>query len=338
MPKKSEPLFINGRYHFTLSSFDPVKVTLRVPYLTDMELSMGLRSVLEEAGYDCDQPEPPSDAWIAGHMEGFKTYDEVVDAVERRQKEINQSFAEESKQTLCADALAERLEQDIPVGLVQRAYDSLLQGYEEQIAPTGLALSQALAGMGIGEDDFRTMLSNQALTLAKQEAALDAFAEEYAIYADETELPGILGITPAQANEFIKDARKHNDLDELLRHAVRCKALKIVESEAEVTYDHETPEEANDRMDAMMAMREGWTFPDEGDCCGCCGGHGEGECCGGECCGGDCSCDGDDECGCGGGCSCGGDGACDCGHDAHEGAGEDGPAGANSKYPHLKLV
>lgn len=333
MPNKPEPLFINGRYHFTLSSFDPVKITLRIPHVTEQEVAMGLAGVLMQAGYD--GKDEPSDAWVEETFEDIKTYAELKDAVRQRQDEINRSYAEASKQTLCADALAERLEQDIPVALVQRAYDSLLQGYEDQVAHSGLELAQAIRGMGMTDDDFRTMLSHQALTLAKEEAALDAFAEEFALFADETELPGILGLSPAQANELVKDARAHNSFDELLRHAVRCKAARIAESEAEVTYENETPEEAEKRVAEMMAERSNWSFPDEGCCGGCCGGHGEGECCDGHEDG--CGCGGHGDC-CGGGhedgecCGGHGDGSCGCGgHD-------EGATDAGTKYPHLKLV
>ncbi len=323
MPNKPEPLFINGRYHFSLSSYDPVKVTMRVPYVTDTEIGMGLRGVLEQAGYDRSNEEPPSDKWVAEHFEGFKTLDELRGAVEQRQKEINSSYAENSKQTLCVDALAERLEQSVPEGLVRRAHDSLLQGYEDQVARGGLELSQVLAGMGMSEQDFSAMLSSQAVTLAQQEAALDAFAEEFALYADETELPGILGVSPAQAKMIADDARKHHDFDDLIRHAVRCKAVQIVASEAEVSYEHETPEEAEERVAKMIAERESWTFPDDGGCCGCGGGHGEGECCGG-----DCGCDGE------GGCGCGEDGDCCCGHEDGHGA----CGSPSNEHPRLKLV
>ncbi len=330
MPNKPEPLFVNGRYHFTLSSFEPVKITLRIPQVTEQEVSLGLAGVLMQAGYT--GTDEPSDAWVEETFEDIKTYAELKDAVREHQDKVNRSYAEASKQTLCADALAERLEQDIPVGLVQRAYDSLLQGYEDQVAQGGVELSQAIRGMGMTDDDFRSMLSTQALTLAKQEAALDAFAEEYALFADETELPGILGLTPAQTNELVKDAREHNSFDALIRHAVRCKAANIAESEAEVTYEHETLEEAEKRVAQMMAERANWTFPDEGCCGGCCGGH-------------------DDGCGCGGhddGCGCGGEGDCCCGgHDDGECCGDgscgceghgDEPTEPNEKYPHLKLV
>ena len=91
----------------------------------------------------------------------------------------------------------------------------------------------------------------------------------------------------------------------------------ILAAEAEVTYEHESAEDAEKRVEQMLAERANWTFPeDDGCCCGCCGGdhgHDEGCCCGEH---------GHDE----GDCCCGGHGDGCCGN----GEGDD--------HPHLKLV
>ena len=171
--------------------------------------------------------------------------------------------------------------------------------------------------MGMSPEEFQAMLANQAIELATQEAALDAFADEYAIVADESELPGVLEVSPTMAKQIIEDARAHNALDDLLRVAVRTKVRNILAAEAEVTYEHESAEDAEKRVEQMLAERANWTFPeDDGCCCGCCGGeHGHGEgCYGGE------HDHGEGDCCCGGH----GDGCCD------HGEGDD--------HPHLKLV
>ena len=163
------------------------------------------------------------------------------------------------------------------------------------------------------------MLANQAIELATQEAALDAFADEYAIVADESELPGVLEVSPTMAKQIIEDARAHNALDDLLRAAVRTKVRNILAAEAEVTYEHESAKDAEKRVEQMLAERANWTFPeDDGCCCGCCGGHGHGE---GECCCGEHGHAHDE-----GDCCCGGHGDDCCDH------------GEGDNRPHLKLV
>lgn len=327
MANKPEPLFIEGHYHFTLSSYDPVQVTITVPHVSEREVEAELSGALRSRGHAGE--DAPSDEWVAEHFEGIESLSALRDAIRSEQERMNQAYSEFSKASLCATELAKRLEQSVPAQLVQTASDSLIQGYQQYTQQQGLPLEAVLSGMGMNPEDFQAMLANQAIELATQEAALDAFADEYAIVADESELPGVLEVSPTMAKQIIEDARAHNALDDLLRVAVRTKVRNILAAEAEVTYEHESAEDAEKRVEQMLAERANWTFPeDDGCCCGCCGGehgHGEGECCGGHDRGeGDCCCGGHDHGE--GGCCCGGHGDDCCDH------------GEGDNRPHLKLV
>lgn len=327
MANKPEPLFIEGHYHFTLSSYDPVQITITVPHVSEREVEAELNGALRSRGHAGE--DAPSDEWVAEHFEGIESLSALRDAIRTEQEHMNQAYSEFSKASLCATELAKRLEQSVPAQLVQTASDSLIQGYQQYTQQQGLPLEAVLSGMGMSPEDFQAMLANQAIELASQEAALDAFADEYAIVADESELPGVLEVSPAMAKQIIEDARAHNALDDLLRVAVRTKVRNILAAEAEVTYEHESAEDAEKRVEQMLAERANWTFPeDDGCCCGCCGGehgHDDGCCCGehnhGEdgCCGGE---HGHEE----GDCCCGGHGDGCCDH------------GEGNDHPHLKLV
>jgi len=325
MANKPEPLFIEGHYHFTLSSYDPVQVTITVPHVSEREVEAELGGALRSRGHAGE--DAPSDEWVAEHFEGIESLSALRDAIRSEQERMNQAYSEFSKASLCATELAKRLEQSVPAQFVQMASDSLIQGYQQYTQQQGLPLEAVLSGMGMSPEDFQAMLASQAIELATQEAALDAFADEYAIVADESELPGVLEVSPTMAKQIIEDARAHNALDDLLRVAVRTKVRNILAAEAEVTYEHESAEDAEKRVEQMLAERANWTFPeDDGCCCGCCGGehgHGEGECCGGHDHGeGDCCCGHDHG---EGGC-CGGHGDDCCDH------------GEGDNRPHLKLV
>lgn len=320
MANKPEPLFIEGHYHFTLSSYDPVQITITVPHVSEREVEAELNGALRSRGHAGE--EAPSDKWVAEHFEGIESLSALRDAIRAEQERMNQAYSEFSKASLCATELAKRLEQSIPAQLVQTASDSLIQGYQQYTQQQGLPLEAVLSGMGMSPEEFQAMLANQAIELATQEAALDAFADEYAIVADESELPGVLEVSPTMAKQIIEDARAHNALDDLLRVAIRTKVRNILAAEAEVTYEHESAEDAEKRVEQMLAERANWTFPeDDGCCCGCCGGeHGHGEdCCCGE--------HGHDE----GDCCCGG-------HDHSEGDCCCGGHGEGDDRPHLKLV
>ena len=262
MPNKPEPMFINGRYHFTLSSYEPVEVTLTIPHLTETEVGYGMAGVLAERGWN--RAEPPSDAWIAEHVDGISSLGELSQAVHEELEQINQQYLEASKPGVCAEKLAERLEQSVPESLVQEARDTVYQGLAMQAQQAGLSPEQAIASMGMTPGEFEDMVEEQAQSLAAQDAALEAIVEEYAIYADETEIPELLGLSPKDAQYVIEDARKHNDFDEMMAFARRRKAATAVARDANVSYENETAEQAAKRVEQMRAQM-GTQVPDDKD-------------------------------------------------------------------------
>lgn len=130
MPNKPEPLFIDGHYHYTLSSYEPVEVTLTIPHLTDEEVGYGIAGIVAERGWNDD--DLPTDAWIAENVEGINTLAELQQAVREELEQINARYVESTKAGLCAEELARRVEQRIPTESIERARDTVRQGFEMQ--------------------------------------------------------------------------------------------------------------------------------------------------------------------------------------------------------------
>lgn len=187
MPNKPEPLFIDGHYHYTLSSYDPVEATLTIPHLTDEEVGYGIAGIVAERGWKEDGL--PTDAWVAENVEGLGTLDELKQAVREELEQINARYVESTKGGLCAEELAKRVEQRVPTAIVERARDIVRQGFEMQAAQNGVALAQLLAASGMSEHDYEHAVDEEAQAMAEQNAALDAIVDEYAIYVDETDSP-----------------------------------------------------------------------------------------------------------------------------------------------------
>ena len=261
MPNKPEPLFIDGHYHYTLSSYDPVEATLTIPHLTDEEVGYGIAGIVAERGWKEDGL--PTDAWVAENVEGLGTLDEL--------EQINARYVESTKGGLCAEELAKRVEQRVPTAIVERARDIVRQGFEMQAAQNGVALAQLLAASGMSEHDYEHAVDEEAQAMAEQSAALDAIVDEYAIYVDETELPAILGLSPKDAKTVIDDAREHGGLEEVMAFARRRRALEAVVRDASFTEEHETAEQAARRVAEMRAQMQTAMPGDEND------GEGEGD-------------------------------------------------------------
>lgn len=263
MPNKPEPLFIDGHYHYTLSSYEPVEVTLTIPHLTDEEVGYGIAGIVAERGWNDD--DLPTDAWIAENVEGINTLAELQQAVREELEQINARYVESTKAGLCAEELARRVEQRIPAESIERARDTVRQGFEMQAMQNGVDLAQLLAASGMSEHDFEHAVSEEAQALAEQDAALDAIVDEYAIYVDETELPGILGMSPKDAKALIEETRKHGDYEDMMAFARRRRALESVIHDASFAEEHETAEQAARRVAEMRAQMQTEVPGDDAD-------------------------------------------------------------------------
>ena len=248
MPKKPEPLVIGGHYRYTLSSYEPVSITVTVPHLTDDEVAFGVAGVLGESGLA--DGETASDAWVR-------------EAVRAQLEALNSRYADASKPALCAEKLATRLEQDVPASAVAEVRATLMDDLKAQVGQAGISLDDALAGMGVPAGTLESMLDGQARAESEKDAALDAMADKLGITVDETELPGLLGFSPKATQELVAQARAHGGLGPVLRHARRKKASDAVVGACSCTYRHESAEEAERRVRMAQERRAGWTMPGE---------------------------------------------------------------------------
>lgn len=261
MPKKPEPLVIDGHYRYTLSSYEPVSITVTVPHLTDDEVAYGVAGVLAESGLA--DGETASDAWVREHVSGVSSIDELRQAVRAQLEALNSRYADASKPALCAEQLAARLEQDVPASAVAEVRATLMDDLKAQVGQAGISLDDALAGMGVPAGTLESMLDGQARVESEKDAALDAMADKLGITVDETELPGLLGLSPKATQELVAQARAHGGLDPVLRHARRKKASDSVVGACSCTYRRESAEEAERRVRMAQERRAGWTMPGE---------------------------------------------------------------------------
>ena len=69
--EKPQPLMLGDKAHYTLTSYDPVTITVQVPFTTDEDVEFALDTVLQRMGAT---PEKLSDsAWLAEHFQGISS-------------------------------------------------------------------------------------------------------------------------------------------------------------------------------------------------------------------------------------------------------------------------
>jgi FKBP-type peptidyl-prolyl cis-trans isomerase (trigger factor) len=253
---KPAPLKIGTTYYYTLSSYDPVAITVTVPQVTDADVDFTLEGILQEKGQTLDTV---TDAWVAENIEGVKTLAQAKDVMRAQLEHMNSDYAEQSKPGLCSTELAKRLVQAVPAEEIARFKDQLEQSMAYDAMSQGIALDDYLAQMGISRAQFDGLLSERAKEGVEQQAALSAYASEKKLKIDDSEIPTFLQIPQDQADELIKQAKAAGQLDMLRQECLNMKAANVVTSECSCTYVRETEDDAMTRAqqyEAVLAMQK----------------------------------------------------------------------------------
>ena len=247
---KPEPLIIGGHAHYTLSSYDPVTVELRIPRVTETDIDLAIAAMTQEAGGTPE--EAKNDAWVRENFEGATGASDLRDFVANQIVAMSTEIAEEEKATQCASALAQRLEQSVPQASIEQYRQMIRQTFYAQLAQDNMTIENVAAAAGVRPSDFDVMFDEQAVAAAENEAALDAWAEHRKLTVSDEEIPRFLRLDPVEADDFLRDASAHGALETVRQAALRSKALEIVTAECSCTYIHETPQEAAQRSREML--------------------------------------------------------------------------------------
>lgn len=250
--RKPQPFYVDGKAYYTLSSYDPVSITVNVPYTTDADVEYTLNAAVAQAGGTAQSLADPG--WIRAHFDGVDNVDQLRAAIRSEVDAVNRQVAEESKPSRCAEELAKRLNQSVPQQDVDDVRNGLEQAFEIRLSQQGVTLDQFLAQTGGRRSDVSDMFAEQARELAEQQAAIDAYAAKLKIQATDDELPRLLGLGGDQWNQIAAEARSAGRYDDLRDAATRNKAIEQVVSACHCTYHHETPAEAGARVSELQRL------------------------------------------------------------------------------------
>lgn len=250
---KPEPLIIGGRAHFTLTSYDPVDLTILVPYVTDEEIEYACQATVFQAGGTAQDVH--NDIWIASHFEGTGGYDGLRQAVANQLREMSAEMAEEEKVSQASSELAERLVQRVPDQLVEQAREYTAQALLMGAAEAGISKDEYLRQIGMTPAMFDNFVDYQARAAAEGEAAVDAWIANRKLTISDEEIPRYLGVMPSDAERLIAQAKAMGQLQDIRDAALRSKALEIIVAEAHCTYEHETKAQAHQRIQQALQQQ-----------------------------------------------------------------------------------
>ncbi len=263
--QKPQPLMVDGKAYYSLSSYEPVDVEVEVFHTTEADVDYAVESLVKQMGAT---PDKAADAEWIKQCFGADTPEQFRQAVHDQVAEMAAQTAEAQKINLCVAELASRLNQSVPEAILAEMRQNVRVSFEAQLMQDGLTLEQFLQRTGASQDDLDAMFARQAQEAAEQEAALDAYAREKKLKVTEAEFGPLLGMPVEHAQEIIDQARQEGELDALKEAALHSKAAQAVVSECHCTYVQETPEDAAERISQFRELNgrvHGEPEPQEGN-------------------------------------------------------------------------
>ncbi len=251
LKRKPVALRVGDHYHYTLSSYDPVAVTVHVPSVGDVDVEFMMENMAHANHTTLAKID---DAWVEKNLEGLKTVEDFKKAMRAQAEHLNAHYTEDQKTGAVLEALARRLEQEVPLDEIARYRDQLYQAMKFDAEKQGTTLEHMLSHMGVGEAGLDAMLDERAAQTAGQDAALAAYAEHKKLKVPTEEIPAILHLPPQQGEEVIEQAQKAGQMAQLERTCRNAKAAQLVVGEADVTYSHDTPEQTKAREEHMRGL------------------------------------------------------------------------------------
>jgi hypothetical protein len=249
--QKPQPLMVDGKAYYTLTSYDPVEIEVYVPSATDDDVEMMLDTLLRSAGAG---REVLSDAnWLKQHF-GTDDLGDIREAVRTQVIDGSYESVDRQRQTLCAEALAERLGQSVPPAQLAEVRRSIETSLRAQIQASGMRLDDFLAQMGTTQVGLDSTLDEQARSVAEQDAALGAFAQARKLTVEEGDYPRLLHMPASQCQALVEQAKAIGQEEQIRDSALHNHALEVVVAECVTHYHYETPEEARERAAQMRAM------------------------------------------------------------------------------------
>lgn len=186
-----------------------------------------------------------TDEWVAQRlgMESVASLREEISGELQQQRDIMLPRLKEGR---ALTALGERLEGEIPDGLVEQSEQSLLQEFFTQLQRQGMTLDKYLQQQGITSGQFREDIKAQALDMTKQDLALDAWAAHEGLEATDEDIRVEFEKAGAEDPEALMEQWRRMGQMYLVRSGIlRQKAAADIVEKAQVVVavSEEEPEE-----------------------------------------------------------------------------------------------
>ncbi len=162
---------------------------------------------------------PKLDDEFAKDVSEYDTLKELKASIKEKQQKQNDEKAKYETQEAVMKAVCEKVEVEIPSGMIEIEVDNMLRDIEQRLSYQGLKLEQYLQMMKKTEEDIRKEYEPQAIEAIKSRLALEAVIKAEKIEATEEEIDEKLkemakNYGKEKDEEFIKNENVRNYIKE----------------------------------------------------------------------------------------------------------------------------
>ena len=176
-----------------------------------------------------------TDEWVTKNL-GFESVEDLRARVADQIKSQKADLLPQLKEQKCLEVLGERLQGEPSAEYVEQEESNLLQEFFQQLQRAGLTFDAYLNQQGIDSKQFQQDVKDQAKDVAKQDLALDSWANHFDLKAtdedveDEFKKAGVDDL-----KKTIEEWRKSGRLPLIREGIARQKAMEQVIEQAVVT-------------------------------------------------------------------------------------------------------
>ena len=165
---------------------------------------------------------------------GFDTLEQTREEIANQINTQRERQLPELKERRCVEALAKRIEGEIPESYINDSRDEVLREFFNNLQSAGITFDQFLAQRGISADEFRADLDDEAKENAEQSLALDALFEARGMELTDADIDEQFQVVddPAAARKSWEESGRMSLLREGIR---RSKAAQWLIDNAIVT-------------------------------------------------------------------------------------------------------
>lgn len=176
-----------------------------------------------------------TDEWVSETL-GFESVAELRRILGESIEQQKESVTPRLREQAVLEAVGERLQGEPPEAVVEESERTLLQDFFQQLQNQGASFDNYLAQQNMSSDDFKRDVHRQAVDVAAQDMALDAWAKHFDLGATPEEVEIEFQLSGVEDPQKLLEEWRTSGQLHLVREAVtRKKAVTNLMDTANVT-------------------------------------------------------------------------------------------------------